>query len=66
MIKFKPITLLIPENTNDIFVDINHLHEWIKESLVNKIYYEHLKLGFGKNLFIFDVNSCEFFQEDNK
>lgn len=57
----KPVVMLISENTNDLFVDVEHLQEWRKERPLNEYYYGGLVLGFGKNVFVFDLKSCEFF-----
>ena len=68
MKKFKPkpheiIRMIIPENTDDLFIDIEMLEDYRKNP---RTYwdisgYSGIVLGLGKNVFIFDVNSCKFF-----
>ena len=61
MKKFKPVLFLIPKNTNDMFVDVGYLNEWRKDAPFNEHYYGGLILEFGKSVFVFDVNACDFF-----
>jgi len=60
---FKPVIMIIPENTNDMFVDAEALQEYRKMEPIHEYFYGGIVLGFGKNIFVFDVNSCEFLKE---
>ena len=60
MRKFKPVTGLIPENTNDMFIDVGFLQKYRGMSSMHEYFYSGLVLGFGKNVFVFDVKSCDF------
>ncbi|MHA1225211.1 MAG: hypothetical protein ACTSPV_00545 [Candidatus Hodarchaeales archaeon] len=62
MKKIKPIIMLIPENSDDLFIDVSFMNNWRKEHPFNEMWlYTGLVLGFGKNVFVFDKHSCEFF-----
>lgn len=73
MKKFKPkfhdiIYWFIPENTDDLFIDIKCLEDYrTSESCDNRHFYEEAVSGisrFSKNVFLFDVNACEFLEGD--
>lgn len=57
------IIFLIPENTDDIFVDVEHLEAYREICPLHEHLYGGLVLGFGKNVFVFDVKACEFFKK---
>jgi len=74
MRKIYPIVFLMPKNTNDMFVDVEHLQEYLKARSLNKplkrkssdeYIWGGLALGcglaedLGKNVFVFDVESCD-------
>lgn len=67
MKKFKPkdhdiVYGIIPENTDDIFIDVKSLeHYRTSKKYWDRHCYNGLVLGFGKNVFVFDVESCDFF-----
>ena len=58
--KFKPVTMIIPADTDDLFVDVEMLQGYRKISPICEHLYGGLVLGFGKNVFVFDVGSCDF------
>jgi len=62
--KDKPIVFLIPEDSNDMFVDAVFLQRWRDSDPFNEHFYQGLMLGFGENVFVFDKDSVEFI--DNK
>lgn len=68
MKKIKSIRMLIPENSDDLFVDEGLLEEYRKKEGMKwgpwGRPYDGLVLGFGKNVFVFDVDSCEFREGD--
>lgn len=45
-------------DTNDLFIDIKFLDLYRKAAKDNMVY----KLGI--NVFVFDIDSCEFFEEE--
>lgn len=57
-----PITLYIDDN---LYVDMEYLEQYRKNprSYWDVTGYEGIVLGFGINVFVFDVESCEFFEE---
>ena len=68
MKEFKPkfyevVHMIIPENSNDIFIDAQMLEDYRKNPKTHWDVsgYEGIVLGLGINAFIFDVNSCKFF-----
>ena len=61
--KFKPITFLIPKDTNDVFIDAEQFMAWKKESPVNEAYCSDGSLVLDMQVFVFDVNSCDFFKK---
>ena len=61
---FKPVIFLIPENTNEVFIDVEQFVAWKKESPVNEAYCRDGALVLGRQVFVFDVNSCDFLKED--
>jgi len=60
--KIKPIVMLIPENTDDIYIDVKALQRFRKEHISGEAIFGGWILDevFGKNIFVFDVSSCEF------
>jgi len=66
MKKFKPVRGLIPKNTNDMFIDAGILQKYRKTEFLGEYFYGGIALGFGKNIFVFDVKSCDFYKKDTK
>lgn len=64
--KIKLIVFYMPENSDDMFVDVEFLNDYKKARPMNEYYYQGIVLGFGKNVFVFDRNSCEFFEKKDK
>lgn len=64
--RFKPVVFLIPENTDDLFINVEHLQLYKESSPMCRYFYEGLVLGFGKNIFVFDAESCDFFFKEEK
>ena len=60
MKKIKPVIFLIPENTNEVFIDVEKFVAWKNESPVNESYCRYGALVLGRQIFVFDVNSCDF------
>lgn len=66
MKKFKPklheiVCWIIPEGTNNLFISTATLEDCrISKKAWEKNYYEKLLLDLGKNVFVFDVEACEF------
>lgn len=60
MKKFKPVIFLIPEGTNEVFIDIEQFIAWKKESPVNEAYCKDGSLVLGRQVFVFDVKACDF------
>ena len=62
-LKFHDIVYgIIPENTDDIFIDMKSLEYYrTSKNFWDKDCYNKLVLGLGKNVFVFDVKSCDFF-----
>ena len=66
MKKFKPkfyekIYTLI---NDEMFIDVESLQSCKKDKLVPKRFYKSLVSSFGKDVFVFDINACEFLKED--
>jgi len=57
----KVAILFIPENSDDLFIDVFLMNSWRKEHPFDEMFLYRLALGFGKNVFVFDRRSCEFF-----
>ena len=49
-----------------MFIDVESLQRCKKDKLVPKRFYNNLVLSFGKNVFVFDVNACEFLKKNKK
>ena len=60
MKKIKPIIAVIPEDTDDLFIDLEYCQKYRKMSTLSEYFYRGLTLGFGKNVFIFDIEACDF------
>lgn len=63
MKKIKPIIAIIPEDTDDLFIDMEYCQRYRKMGILNEYFYRGLILGFGKNVFIFDIEACDFLIE---
>lgn len=69
MKKFKPNCLdivygYIEENSDDTFIDVKSLeHYRTSKRFWDKDCYKKLMLGLGKNVFVFDVESCDFLEK---
>jgi len=61
---FKPVIMIIPENTDDMFIDAEALQEYRKMRPIHEYFYGGLVLGFGINVFVFDLMSCEFMKKN--
>ena len=59
--RFQRIILYIPENSDDLFTDINFYEDWFK-SEINPFTKAGAILGLGKNIFLFDIESCEILE----
>ena len=67
MKKFKPkfyekVYTLIDDKI--MFIDMKTLQCCKRDKLVPKRFYKNLVLGFGKDIFVFDINACEFLEEN--
>ena len=49
----------LPENANDLFIDIKIFE------LYRKVVKDNMMYKLGKTVFVFDIDSCEFFEEEN-
>lgn len=64
--KQKPLVFLIPEDSDDLFVDVDFMQAWRKSTPFNENYYQGLVLGFGKNIFVFAKDSVEFLNKEKE
>ena len=64
MKKVKPIIPVILYMDDNMFIDIEYLEYYKKNprSYWDVTGYAGLVLGFGKNVFVFDVKACDFFE----
>lgn len=70
MKSFKPkdaLCRVIPKNTHDLFIDTK-LFELYRSAAktVWDISLDKLMLRLGKNVFVFDIDSCEFFEREEE
>jgi hypothetical protein len=70
MKSFKPedgeaISEYIPENVDELFIDIKifELYRKAAETIFDRNRYLALIFKLGENVFVFDIDSCEFFEE---
>lgn len=59
---------IILEDTNDLFIDIKHLEAYeTSDNRFNRSFYKEVVskiTEFGTDVFIFDIEACEFFKEN--
>jgi hypothetical protein len=70
MKSFKPkdgeaISEYIPKNVDELFLDLKlfELYRSAARTMLDKYRYLALALRLGDNVFVFDIDSCEFFEE---
>jgi len=57
----KYVQWFIPENTDELFIDAKCFEAYGKaQGYWNKYCYKEMMLELGKNVFIFDSQSCDF------
>ena len=52
--------MVAPGDEGNMYIDVELFNSYKSSSPFAAYFSEGVELGFGKNVFVFDVNSCDF------